>query len=47
MPMYNYACECGKKSEEYVKNIQEVILCPDCNKEMTPQFPTTGKPVIH
>ena len=47
MPLYEYKCECEHTQEEYVKSIEEVILCEKCNKEMTPVFPTTGRPVIN
>lgn len=47
MPVYNYICKCGEVSEEYAKNNDETFHCPKCGKKMKPEFPVTGKPIIH
>lgn len=35
MPLFEFECaKCGKKTEEFVKNCEVIVLCPDCGEPM-------------
>ena len=38
MPLYNYICECGYRSDKFVWNLNDVVLCPLCHKPMRRLF---------
>ncbi len=37
MPLYDYVCACGHAQEEIVRNAEEEVRCPKCDKPMERQ----------
>lgn len=41
MPLFDFKCDCGFKCELFINlsEIDDIYICPECNKEMVRQFP--------
>jgi predicted nucleic acid-binding Zn ribbon protein len=38
MPNYDYMCDCGYRSCEFVWKMSSIVVCPRCSKEMKRLF---------
>ena len=47
MPMYNFQCGCGYRSEEFVWHIGDVVYCPRCHGQMERLFTRTNMRLLN